>query len=164
MESFASELAKRNFILRSGNATGADLAFATGANKIDPTLVELHLPWKKFNTEHIVDGNKLFVTGFDEEIRKFSAEYHPAWDKCDKHARSLHTRNATIVLGVSLDDPVNFLMCWTKDRTTWGGTGQAIRIADAFGVPIINMTGDGWDVEFSGVIQEIVRYKFGKKN
>lgn len=157
MTGFAIELAKRGFLLRSGNCDGADAAFAEGANSINPKLVELHLPWKKYHNERIIDGNTIKVTGFKEEIREFSSQHHPNWEGCNKLVRALHARNATIILGEKLDDPVDFCICWTPDSSTFGGTGQAIRICDAFSIPIINLSSDSFAVEFEGALHEVVK-------
>ena len=109
MEEFAYECALRGFILRTGNAEGADLAFLNGASKVDNKLIELHLPWTGFRKSEVREGNTVFVTGFDPEARRIAAEHHPAWDSCSKHARALHGRNTTIIMGASYDDPVDFM-------------------------------------------------------
>ena len=38
-----------------------------------------------------------------------------------------------------MKSPVNAIVCWTKDAKTVGGTGQALRIAEDYGLPVINM-------------------------
>ena len=45
------------------------------------------------------------------------------------------------MLGPELMDPVNFIVCWTKDGKATGGTGQALRIAadPAYAIPIFNL-------------------------
>ncbi|MBB6125422.1 DUF736 family protein [Sphingobium subterraneum] len=48
------------------------------------------------------------------------------------------TRNVFQVLGPVLDAPADFVLCWTADGEASGGTGQAIRIAAAHGVPVYN--------------------------
>jgi len=49
-------------------------------------------------------------------------------------------------MGVDLKTPVSFVLCWTPDgaETTTdpdhtGGTGQAIRIANANAIPVFNL-------------------------
>lgn len=62
-------------------------------------------------------------------------------------APTLLARNVLAVLGSTLDDPSNFLICWTQDAMTKkehrsrnsGGTGHTIDIALSYGVPIINL-------------------------
>lgn len=51
------------------------------------------------------------------------------------------------MLGISLQKPADFVICWTPDgaRTAaetsqeTGGTGQAIRVASAYGVKVYNL-------------------------
>jgi hypothetical protein len=99
----------------------------------------LYLPWPGFQ-------------GFDTETPEPSAEalelaarFHPAWGRCSSAARSLHARNGHQVLGAELDSPVSFVACWTPDGSldggarSAGGTGQALRIAAGFEVPVVNL-------------------------
>lgn len=76
------------------------------------------------------------------------AEYtHPAWRWLPEWMRELHTRNVFQVLGSRAAEPTEFMVCWTPDGAErssetskkTGGTGTAIRIADAFGVPVFNL-------------------------
>ena len=61
--------------------------------------------------------------------------------------KELHTRNVFQVLGSRTAEPTEFMVCWTPDGAErssetskkTGGTGTAIRIADAFGVPVFNL-------------------------
>ncbi len=54
-------------------------------------------------------------------------------------------RNSQQILGQNLNDYCAFVVCWTPDgaenATTKqsGGTGQAIRIANHYGIPVINL-------------------------
>jgi hypothetical protein len=43
------------------------------------------------------------------------------------------------VLGNYGNDPVEFVICWTSNGKDSGGTGQAIRIAKAFDIPVFNL-------------------------
>lgn len=56
-------------------------------------------------------------------------------------------RNAMQILGPDLNEPCQFIICWTPDgcsnaqeRTNLtGGTGQAIVHASALGIPVFNL-------------------------
>lgn len=129
MRRAAYELAGRGFVLRTGGAGGADTAFADGAGD----GVQLFLPWQGFNS---------LTSVFEVPLPAAFAlakEHHPAWERCSRGARALHARNCHQVLGPGLDDPCKFVLCWTKDGGPTGGTGQAIRLADACGVPVFNL-------------------------
>lgn len=114
--------------LRSGGARGADLAFESGA----PFRKEIWLPWRGYNGS----DSRLITTGLAMAL---TAKYHPAWHNCSMGAKRMMARNANIVLGAKLDDPVDFIVCWTKHGQVIGGTGQALRIAAAFGIPVLNL-------------------------
>jgi hypothetical protein len=66
---------------------------------------------------------------------------------CKPYVRKLHGRNAFQILGLSLNTPSKYCICWTPDGATThmervrrtGGTGTAISIADAYKVPVVNL-------------------------
>lgn len=132
-------LSERGLILRSGGADGADRAFemSTPGDKR-----EIYLPWRGFNNNWspIYDIPKL---AFD-----LAKKYHPMGGRLHGPVLKLMARNSQQVLGMHLDHPVKFVLCWTKDGADgvkrWtgpktGGTGQAIRIAAANGIPVVNL-------------------------
>lgn len=126
----AYDLYLKGYILRSGHAEGADQAFEQGAPECD-----IYIPWKNFNGSN----NKTHLLVYmDQELRDIASKHHPAWDKCSEGAKKLHARNVHQVLGNNLDSPSEFLVCWTPNGSGSGGTGQAIRIAQAYGVPIFD--------------------------
>jgi hypothetical protein len=117
MTSIAVYLSAKGYLLRSGGAVGADTAFEQGAQ-----------PAQIFRPEHAT-----------EEALKLAKKYHPAWGRCNQYARKLHARNGMILLGSRLNSPVDFVVCWTPDGKASGGTGQALRIAKALDIQIINL-------------------------
>jgi hypothetical protein len=118
MQQIAVWLHKHGYVLRSGGAAGADTAFAAGAGEAK----EIYRP------DHATP-----------EALDLAARFHPAWDRCSAFARDLHARNGFQVLGPDLCTPSEFVVCWTKDGKASGGTGQALRIAEAYGIPIFNL-------------------------
>lgn len=135
MTELASELAGRGWHLHSGGAAGADTAFASGA---PPHARTLFLPWPSFNGHA---GPDCHVAGdaVTERHMAVAAALHPAWDRCDAPARQFHARNVGILLGPDGNAPVDAAVCWTPGGDTVGGTGMAIRIAHAHGIPIVNL-------------------------
>lgn len=129
MSRLATALEKEGYTLRSGHADGADKAFESGV----VSLKEIYLPWKGFN------GSKSLLGKATEEAFEIAAKFHPNWTACSRAARALHARNCHQLLGLDLHSPVEFVVCWTKDGEASGGTGQALRIADAYGIPVFNM-------------------------
>lgn len=119
MKLISKLLTERGMICRSGGAIGADTAFEQGAA---PGMKEI------FTADHCTT-----------DAEEMSSQYHPGWMKLSSYVRRLHGRNAMILLGRKLDDPVDFVVCWTERGETVGGTGQAIRIAEARGIKVYNI-------------------------
>lgn len=131
-------------ILRSGGADGADKAFETGASE-----KEIYLPQKGFNG----NTSALVVTEFDnfDEIFEIAKCIHSKWDACTDFAKLLHSRNVCQVLGKDLEKPSDVIICWTKDGAnnrdvmpsmSTGGTGTAIKLAERFDIPVLNIQND----------------------
>ncbi len=139
MREIAKYLAQHNWILRSGGADGADTAFESGCDEISGEK-EIFLPWKGFNNS---TSNLYTITqaAFD-----LAGTIHPAWDKCSQGAKKLHARNCFQVLGENLNDPVNLLICWTKNGKEIGGTATAIKIAKKHNIRIINLAIEEIDI------------------
>ncbi len=128
MRRIAVSLRDQGFVLRSGGANGADRAFEAGAG----AAKEIFLPWAGFN------GSTCGVVPPDtDRAMELAARHHPGWRHCNAASRAIHARNVCIVLGGDLETPSEFLICWTADGRASGGTGQAVRVARAFGVPVI---------------------------
>ena len=129
MKDFATILALKNLILRSGGADGADREFEYGCDLVNGKK-EIYL------AKH--------CTVKAQEIAK---QFHPAWHKCSPYAQLLHGRNVFQVLGKNFDLPSSFLICWTPDgckthktrKIKTGGTGTEISIADHYNVPVYNL-------------------------
>lgn len=132
-------LNNKEFVLRSGGADGADMFFEEYANK-----KEIFLPWPNFN------GNNSQLNDVCERAMKLASKFHPAWNKLKHGAKKLIARNGYQVLGKSLNDPVEFVLCWTPDGKVIGGTAQAIKIANYCHIPVFNLYND-----FEGAIAHI---------
>ena len=129
MTTFAKKAEEKGAVLRSGGAKGADSAFEAGvvdvANKQIFTPKSVDVDWE--SAFDLVDI------------------HHPNPNALSSYARLLMGRNAFQVLGPHLDTPSEGVICWTPDglstyttRAT-GGTGQAIRIAIANSITVLNL-------------------------
>lgn len=125
------ELQIRGAILRSGGAFGADSAFEKGAGA----------------AKEIFRGQDATKAAIE-----LAGQYHPAWPACSSWARRLHGRNSMILLGQDLNDPVDFVVCWTPGGLVTGGTGQAIRVARAYNIPVLNL--------FEVTPEEVLEYEY----
>lgn len=144
MTRIAQRLAALGYVLRSGAAGGADAAFEAGAD-----AREIFLPWEGFSGRSSSEPG-VFVTAnlpCAAAAEALAAQHHPAWNRLSAGARRLHTRNATQVLGVTLDAPSSFLLCWARDHRmdagrivdVSGGTGLAVRLAHQHRIPIFHL-------------------------
>ena len=132
----AGWLARTGWHLHSGGAHGADTAFAGGAPAGRRIL---YLPWREYNGHAGPDCRVLSPSVLDA-CTDLAARHHPAWDRCSQAVRKLHARNAGLLLGARLDRPVDAVVCWTCDGgAVTGSTGMGIRIAEARGIPVLNL-------------------------
>lgn len=143
IQEIAKDLAQQGYILRSGNADGADTFFYESHIKYS-NAYEIYLPWPNFNkikNPEFIPLNKIPI----EKIRQAEViveEIHPAWNNLKPSVRALHTRNAFQVLGLDLKTPSEILYCWTPNGEVVGGTATAIKIAQMYDVPIVNLYGN----------------------
>ena len=140
MEQLGRSLAEQGLVLRTGNCPGADQAFQRGANSINPKLVELCLPWPGYEAASIRLGNSVYTPS--SQAYAIAAQYHPAWHKCSQAMQALHARNVQIVLGPELEQPVEFVLCWTPKGKAVGGTAMGIRLALAYGIAVRNLANE----------------------
>jgi hypothetical protein len=170
MENISKCLTQRGYILRSGNATGSDQAFAKGVHGKN---AQIWLPWKDFEQEfqdlypehrYRLVGDECCPGEPDPEAWDSVEKFHPYFKKMlelkdtsrsDEYYRFMRfmSRNYRQVRGWGEADS-EFVICWTHDGTDVGGTGQAIRIANHYGIPVFNM----FDKNAIEIIREIDKY------
>lgn len=121
MQNLAGGYARMGYTLRSGGARGADTYFELGCD--------------------IGQGPKEIYRPEDAKADAFkhAAQFHPNWYRLNQYAKALHARNSLIMLGPRLNDPVDFVVCWTPNGVKIGGTAQALRIAEEYQIPIENL-------------------------
>jgi len=124
-------LAKKGFILRSGGAGGSDQAFENGNDLVNGKK-EIYLPWRNFEGS----DSKLVVN--DVKAYKLAEKFHPYWHNLSQGAKKLQARNGHQILGWDLNTPSNFVICWTEKGKGKGGTGQGLRIAKAYEIPVFD--------------------------
>lgn len=133
-------LGKQGWGLRSGGANGADWACEQGADMVAAPKT-IFLPWVSFNGNRWRHDDRALVAAmpFSDKCLSIAEQYHPRWTSLTDAAMKLMARNVYQVLGVDLASPVNIVLCWTSGGRVVGGTGQALRIATAHDVPIVNL-------------------------
>lgn len=132
MASLGKYMALEGFTLRSGGAKGADSAFEDGCDSVHGKK-EIYLPYAFFNR------NQSPLFGSHYGARRIAKLFHPNWDNIGDHGRDFMGRNTYQVLGVDLNKPTEFIVCWTPHGKIVGGTGQALRMADHYRIPVINL-------------------------
>lgn len=146
------------FVVYSGNANGADITFqrGSGSNCI------VFLPYYKFNIneydawKHSID---CFVVGESEEGIKAANELHPAPHNLNWKSMPMMARNYHQIMGYKQYPIVEFVVCCAdrdKHGNIIGGTGQACRIADREGIPVINIRDKNWNDELNKCLLNII--------
>ena len=134
MRRMAWYLVEKGWHLNTGGADGADRAFVEGS----PVLRTVFLPWPGYNGWRgpgiVSFGDKALA-----KLQPFAAAHHDAWERCGPAVRKLHARNVAVIGGAGVTEPVSAVVCWTNGGRVTGGTGLAIRLAEAAGIPVFNL-------------------------
>lgn len=138
MEKLAAVLANRGWILRSGHADGADSAFEDGVLSSSGEA-EIFIPWEKFGKPYNSTHKVRYICNVTDEAMKIAKNIHPAWVRCSEWVKKLHARNVQQVFGENLNEPVDFIICWTPDGKIQGGTATAINLAITNNIPVFNL-------------------------
>lgn len=150
MTKIATYLNGHGYTLRSGGAYGADTAFATGCRD-----KQIFVPWDGYN-------NLKLEYSIPNQAFNLAADLHPSWKYLTHGVIHLMARNCMQILGPELNDPSQFVICWTKDgcnrerdRTPLtGGTGQAIALASRNNIPIYNLKREEHYERFSFLLKD----------
>ena len=141
MSLLANKLESEGWILRSGGARGSDSAFLSGLRNPQANA-EIYLPDRRFNNQ-IAGSQPHFINyqtlpGAQQALNTLH-QYHPAPHRLSPFARNLMARNAMQVLGSNLDLPSSLIVAWTPKGEITGGTGQALRMAQSYQIPVRNL-------------------------
>lgn len=139
MTHLASKLESLGYVLRSGGAAGADTAFESGVN--NPSNRQIYLPGRNFNGKTAGQSGFIDATTLPNWQQAIATvnQFHPAPGRLSEYARNLMARNAMQVLGQTMNQPAKMIVAWTPEGQITGGTGQALRMAQAYKIPIRNL-------------------------
>ena len=131
-------MGKHGIKLASGNAIGADAAFAKGVNQYTPENVTLYTPWANHNRQLIVAKNKVEVLHASEERYEEHAalakQVHPYWKNIGRpYIRSLFIRNVKVVYNS------NAIIAFPSDKD-WSGTKHTMEVVKLLGMPILDLS------------------------
>lgn len=136
MFKIGKSFAHKKAVLRSGHASGADMAFENGCIAEEGPM-EIFIPWKGFNGAP--DTDEYILPDDEEWMKQMVNKFHPAPHKLSPGAFRLMGRNAYQILGGPDGTPCKLVVAWTADGQDSGGTGQALRIAEDYRIPIFNL-------------------------
>lgn len=132
MNKYASILERMGFILRSGGALGADLAFERGVTKSSHKEI--------FLAKDALEWAEIYVK---KCMPKDRPPYEKSFVNWKPYVKNLLARNMMQVLGRDGISPVKFILCWTPEgdyqTSIVGGTGYALRCALINDIPIFNL-------------------------
>jgi hypothetical protein len=126
-------LDSKGFKLRSGGAEGPDEYFALGSSQKEV----------------------LRPSDATQEAVAYVSKFHPAWERCGEYVRQLHGRNAQIIFGKDLTNPVDFVVCWTPNGKVVGGTATGIKMAQANKIDVYNLAIKADILRLKGFLHEI---------
>lgn len=139
MTEIAEILERRKFILRSGGAEGADLAFERGVHRYKEIFYTTGYKINDGDMQPYPKNDWGFATTMFKK-------YHPSKGNVrSPKSVNLLTRNTFQIFGIGDTMNSSFVLCYTPDGaetyTTYdtGGTGQAIRIANDYNIPVYNL-------------------------
>lgn len=112
--------------------------------------LRVYLPASEFNGRyHWPEGGYLYLPKTLVRAKQQAEKFHPAWHRLYLKSQAKIARNSFQILGKSLANPVSEVVCYTPDGSLGdktspdtGGTGQALRVAYAHRIPIINIQRD----------------------
>jgi hypothetical protein len=138
LEHFAAQYARNGVMIVSGNNPGSDQAFVTGANRVNPRLVELYLPWDNFEPESIVHGNLVWTADAGKaehiELAREATSGVEDWNSLNAGLKRVRIRNAMIVLRYQVQ--VSLIVANPNCAVEhWGNTGHILRIAALLDIP-----------------------------
>ena len=125
MEEIGASLARREWLLRSGGADGADSAFEKGCDVAE-------------SNKEIFRSNDAEPWAF-EEAKKHIPKNRPPFNTWKPYVQGLIARNMMQILGKNGDEPVRLVICWTPATKDGGGTGYALRCALSHDIPVYNL-------------------------
>lgn len=144
METTGRQIAQAGYQIITGNAPGADQAWARGANEHDPSKVTLCLPWVGFESAAIKPKNVVVVLDPTSDRGRhcfnLAETIHEAWFRMTPGGQRCHARNVMIV-----EDAICVF-----GYVNGGGTRGAFKLADVLDVP-------AYDVRAKNVRETIFR-------
>lgn len=138
-------LANAGYVLRSGHASGSDFNFESGAASIDPTKLDIYLPWSEFRKGSNIEGVTYLTlshTAFKWARKQLiDSEVLPYFGQMGDMAQNFHARNVFQVLGREKvkSEFVVYYAPVDAEGHVLGGTRTAVNLARKLGIPTYNL-------------------------
>lgn len=141
IEDAAQMLASEGVHLRTGCGQGPCEAFVRGAK--DPSLYSVFIPGLVFGNLNTKNPSIYgpYTEGFIdfEHATNYARKFHPSWPGLAGTVQRMMAMVSYQVLGPQLIDRPLFVLCWTPNGIGGDTTGQVIRLAQAFSIPIFDL-------------------------
>lgn len=139
MTKIAKKLEAKGWLLRSGGASGADMAFENGIT--DPINKRIYLPWRGFGNGPPAGCGRVIASELPgwRLAQKTVVNFHPNPERLSRGGVALMARNAMQILGDDIGSPADLVIAWTPGGRLEGGTAQALRLAANAAIPIKNL-------------------------
>lgn len=139
MEEAGANLVRVGHTIISGNAPGADQAWARGGNSVDPTKVELCLPWRDFEAQARHPRNVFRWLDAEPDVGRaawnLAAMLHPRWGFLKTGTRRLLARDVLIV-----KDALRVVGYLNHFKRGGGGTGFTFKVARHFEIETLDVS------------------------
>ena len=141
-------------LLVSGNSPGADQAYARGGGLIDPSRVELCLPYPGFEHtqfrptiieapdpgygENCYSGNVVRIANRSatKDHWRIASWMLPSFERQRTTVQQLYVRNVMMLLGAD-GEVADSVIAWPdREKKGWGGTGHTMRCARYLKIPV----------------------------
>jgi O-acetyl-ADP-ribose deacetylase (regulator of RNase III) len=137
MKDAGALLAHDGWTLRSGGAVGADTAFETGVKSCpDHPKPEIYYANERSLQKA---GNSYGLLDTRQVHNRMVGVFHPKPSALSPSGFELMARNGCQVFGPDFTQPSSCVVCFTEGGKGKGGTGQAIRMSNATGIPVIDL-------------------------
>jgi hypothetical protein len=138
-------LAGEGYVVTTGGAEGADLAFAHGCLSEFGHVI-YYLPWEWSNWGHIstlcTRGSYDMVwynPDWHQRWTEIGRKCHPNWHNLSDKGKKYHARNAGIMIGEDEEHEIVERIYAYPSPDRRGGTEQSFRMAKYLGIHIVNM-------------------------
>lgn len=165
MVAIGQGLAATGWGLRSGGAAGADDAFERGHRAHGSGGMQIFLPEDGFNGRS-ANGKEYLLTedaALKARTETITRKMHPAGDRLSGFALRAMSRNVYQVMGPDLASHSKAVVCYTHKGEEVGGTGQALRLASLYSIPVINLGDSRWrDAPVETIVQAMDGVRQGR--